>query len=253
MKPELQGHRPLAKFLTIKIIVALVFYQSFMFSVLGSYGLLHETRYWSSDNIAEGLNFFVTTIEMVLIALFQIYAFPVSEYRVVKLEDPSAPRVAVGPTSFWRSFFHSQNYSDFLVDAWLSLRWYFDSARGKSCIRREKEYCADRKALGGNDLDLHAAFFGGLPDGPLPRHATEKDLSGMADRNALAASKAAARGHTSSRRNSVDSQGGGDLGTRILPTLSYRGRTPSVDFGAESEIDVVIENCKVAEDDKDKK
>lgn len=92
VKPELQGHRPLAKFMTIKVIVALVFYQSFMLSVLGSYGLLHETRYWSEDNIAEGLGFFITTIEMVFIALFQLYAFPVSEYRIVKLHDPSARR-----------------------------------------------------------------------------------------------------------------------------------------------------------------
>lgn len=218
-----------------------MFYQGFVFSVLDSYGLLHETRYWSSDNIAEGLNFFVTTIEMVFIALFQLYAFPVSEYRIVKLQDPTAPRVARGPTSFWRSFFHSQNYSDFLVDAYLTLRWYFHSLRGKSFQRLEKEYADDRKLLGGNDLDLHSAILGGLPDGPLPQHASEKDLSDMADRNALAAEKAL--GKTSSRRSSIDTSGG-DLGVAGLPTLTYRGRTPSMDFDNESGIDIVIAEAK---------
>lgn len=189
----------------------------------------------SADNIAEGLNFFVTTIEMLLIAVFQLYAFPVSEYRIVELHDPAAPRVALGPTSFWRSFSHSQNYADFFVDVYLALRFYVDSLRGKEYTRRNKEFEDDRKLLGGNDLDLETAFFGGMPDAPTglptrshhPHGGGDKDVSDLADRNALAGVSSRA----SSRRASVDGVG--------LPTLAYRGRTPSVDIGGDEDAEKV--------------
>jgi hypothetical protein len=39
-KEELAGRRPLAKFLAIKLIVMFTFYQSFVFSVLQSHGVI---------------------------------------------------------------------------------------------------------------------------------------------------------------------------------------------------------------------
>ena len=47
---------------------------------------------------------------MVLIAAFQMWAFPVSEYQTFESTLP--------PTSFWRSLGHALNFSDFLVDIW---------------------------------------------------------------------------------------------------------------------------------------
>lgn len=100
---ELRGKRPLAKFSTIKIvrpaispllllhstltdfhycldqIVALVFYQNFIFTLLAHYGVLKPTEFWTAHNVADGLNALVTTFEMVLVALFQLYAFPYTE------------------------------------------------------------------------------------------------------------------------------------------------------------------------------
>lgn len=148
-------------------------------------------------------------------------------------------RVALGPTSFWRSYLHSQNYTDFFVDVYLAIRWYVHALRGKSFETREQEYARDRKLLGGNDLDLQAAFFGGLPDKPLPMHTSEKDLSDLSDRNAAAAEKAL--GTTSSRESSIDMSGGDlGLGARGMPALPYRRRQSSIDFEKEHAIDFVI-------------
>lgn len=45
--PELKGRRALSKFLSVKIIIALIFYQGLVFSALQSYGYIHETEFWS--------------------------------------------------------------------------------------------------------------------------------------------------------------------------------------------------------------
>lgn len=51
LEDELKGRRPLAKFLTIKIIVALVFYQNFIFTLLAHYDVLKPTTYWTAHNV----------------------------------------------------------------------------------------------------------------------------------------------------------------------------------------------------------
>ena len=46
IKDDLQGRRPLAKFLTIKLVVFFVFYQSFVFDLLTDRGVIKATKYW---------------------------------------------------------------------------------------------------------------------------------------------------------------------------------------------------------------
>jgi len=62
-KEELAGRRPLAKFLSIKLIVMFTFYQSFMFDALEG-RVIHGTEFWTPTNIADGLNALVTCIEV---------------------------------------------------------------------------------------------------------------------------------------------------------------------------------------------
>ncbi|KIJ52814.1 hypothetical protein M422DRAFT_242741, partial [Sphaerobolus stellatus SS14] len=102
-RTELVGRRPLAKFLCIKGIVMLTFYQEFVFSVLQKYKVIHATEFWTATNVADGLNALATTIEMVFFAAFMLWAYPVSEYK-----DDSLPK-----TSFWRPLWDSINYADF--------------------------------------------------------------------------------------------------------------------------------------------
>jgi len=82
-KEELAGHRPLAKFLSIKLIVMFTFYQSFVVSrtffvppfsrsvvalVLVKFNALkgrviHGTQFWTATNVADGLNALAVCIE----------------------------------------------------------------------------------------------------------------------------------------------------------------------------------------------
>jgi hypothetical protein len=76
------------------------------------------------------------------------------------------PRLSPSRPSFFR--FSAHSYSDFAIDIWLSLRFYFDSMRGKEYTKARRDYDDSTRLLGGNNLDLESAFRGGLPSITLP-------------------------------------------------------------------------------------
>jgi hypothetical protein len=79
-KDELTNRRPLAKFLSIKLIVMFTFYQSFVvscisirveaflmhsqFSALEGRGIIHASEFWTATNVADGLNALCICIEV---------------------------------------------------------------------------------------------------------------------------------------------------------------------------------------------
>ncbi|KAK0548274.1 hypothetical protein OC845_003673 [Tilletia horrida] len=88
LKQDLNGRKPLSKFLTIKLGIFFTFYQSFIFGVLQDHGVLKPTTYWTSTNIANGLNALCTSLEMVIVAFWQLFAFSASEYSLENLAKP---------------------------------------------------------------------------------------------------------------------------------------------------------------------
>ncbi|KZW01476.1 DUF300-domain-containing protein [Exidia glandulosa HHB12029] len=131
-KEELDGRRPFAKFLCIKLIVFFTFYQSFVFSVLQNYNIIHETEFWTATNVADGLNALATTIEMVFFALLMAWAYPNKEYS------------SMGPkTSIWRALWDSINFTDFLAEIYLSLKFFVAYALNKPGARSGKPHGAD--------------------------------------------------------------------------------------------------------------
>ncbi|KAH0835606.1 organic solute transporter Ostalpha-domain-containing protein [Lanmaoa asiatica] len=139
-KDELQGRRPLAKFLAIKLIVMFTFYQSFMFNALEGtvikcksfeQSLLNifrftftfsvATQYWTATNIADGLNALTICIEMVFFSILMMWAYTWNEYKI-----EGAPK-----TSIWRPLWDSINFTDFLVEIIGSLKFFFVYAQGK--------------------------------------------------------------------------------------------------------------------------
>ncbi|EFP89564.1 uncharacterized protein PGTG_15713 [Puccinia graminis f. sp. tritici CRL 75-36-700-3] len=158
-KEDLQGHRPTCKFMSIKIAVFLVFYQSFLLSFFDHLGFFQATEYWSRSNIADGVNALATTVEMAIVGLFQLYAFPYTEYRAL-IKGSEANR----QKSVWKNFLHSQDYRDFGRDILMGLGFWLDRIRGA-------EYTKSRHATpqGANGLDFQAAF--GLD----PAHARIRD------------------------------------------------------------------------------
>ncbi|KAF8552685.1 DUF300-domain-containing protein [Imleria badia] len=122
-KDELQGRRPLAKFLSIKLIVMFTFYQSFVFSALAR-SVIKSTQYWTATNIADGLNALAICIEMVFFSLLMMWAYTWNEYKV-----EGAPK-----TSIWRPLWDSINFTDFVVEIFGSLKFFVDYARGKASM-----------------------------------------------------------------------------------------------------------------------
>ncbi|KAF8574754.1 DUF300-domain-containing protein [Ramaria rubella] len=111
---ELEGRRPLAKFLCIKGIVMLTFYQEFVFSTLQKYNVIKATEFWTATNVTDGLTALATDIEMVFFSLFMLWAYRASEYS-----DPALVKTNV----FW-PLVDSLNFSDFASEIWSSLRFF---------------------------------------------------------------------------------------------------------------------------------
>jgi len=120
-KEELAGRRPLAKFLSIKLIVMFTFYQSFVFSALTD-RVIHATNYWTSTNIADGLNALAICIEMVFFSLFMMWSFNWKEYQV-----PPGER----HTRIWRPLWDSINFWDFAVEIGSELAFFTRRITGR--------------------------------------------------------------------------------------------------------------------------
>ncbi|KAF8588171.1 DUF300-domain-containing protein [Ramaria rubella] len=124
-KRDLKGRRPAAKFWCVNIIVSIPFLQQLLFSILQGSGLVKATKFWTSTNVANGLNALATCVEMVLFSLFMCWAFPVSEYA-----NRDQPR-----RSAWRALWDSINFWDFVVETWTALKFFVDYARDKPGAR----------------------------------------------------------------------------------------------------------------------
>ncbi|KAM0788378.1 hypothetical protein ACM66B_001518 [Microbotryomycetes sp. NB124-2] len=144
-KELLAGKRPLLKFLSIKAIVATVFYQGFMFSVLADHGVLKATEYWTTENIANGLDCLCVCCEMVIFAIVFRFAFTWKPYAAQR-------PVGSAHTSAWRSILHALNFGDFIVEGWRGIVFTWQYIRGKPGT-----HSRDRRNPG---LDIDAAMFG---------------------------------------------------------------------------------------------
>ncbi|KXN88394.1 hypothetical protein AN958_07376 [Leucoagaricus sp. SymC.cos] len=125
---ELKDRRPMAKFLAIKLIVMFTFYQSFIFSALEK-NVIHETEYWTKDNIANGLDALAICIEMVFFSLFMVWAYTSNEYK-----REGKPHTGIG-----KPLLDSINFSDFAAEIVGSLRYYWSTAAYKSQNKRRPD------------------------------------------------------------------------------------------------------------------
>lgn len=134
-KTELEGKRPVAKFLSIKLIIVFSFYQGFIFNALEG-RVIHATQFWTETNIADGLNSLAICIEMVFFAALMLWAFPYTDYR----------RPAGEPaTKLWRPLWDSINYYDLAKEIyWSGLHFV---KRKKYDVEREKPQEDPRKIV----------------------------------------------------------------------------------------------------------
>ncbi|KAJ2781894.1 hypothetical protein H4R18_002600 [Coemansia javaensis] len=116
IKEDISEDKPLRKFVAIKAIVFLTFWEGFIISWLGSsnIGVIKGTKYWTKDNVVDGLTALVICVEMVLFAALFVWAFPAAPYR----RAAHARRTPVR-----RAFLDSLNFADFFLEIWYLLRW----------------------------------------------------------------------------------------------------------------------------------
>ncbi|UZJ50989.1 hypothetical protein CBS101457_000309 [Exobasidium rhododendri] len=138
IKDNLQGRKPLAKFLTIKLVVFFVFYQGFVFDILADRGVIKATEYWTTANISDGLSALCVSIEMILIAGLQMWAFNWGEYRIDRVRNPRGKANENGKTGIFRSLLHALNFSDYFVELWYELKFLFDRIRAKEYTRADE-------------------------------------------------------------------------------------------------------------------
>lgn len=144
MSEELKGKRPGMKFLAIKLVVMLTFYQNFMFTWMQG-RVIHETEFWTVTNISNGLNALAVCIEMVFFAALMWWAYTSKEY----LRPAGTP-----PTSIWKPLLDSINYMDFVAEIASAFRFY---AHGRKHERRppgsSKEHSTRRQTMFDNRMD----------------------------------------------------------------------------------------------------
>ncbi|KAJ1728469.1 hypothetical protein LPJ61_004015, partial [Coemansia biformis] len=116
IKDDISEHKPFRKFLAIKAIVFLTFWEGFVISWLGSnnVGVIKGTEFWTKDNVVDGLTALVVCIEMVLFAVLFIWAFPSAIYR----RPAGTTRTPVR-----RAFVDSLNFGDFFLEIWYLFKW----------------------------------------------------------------------------------------------------------------------------------
>eukprot|EP00519_Triparma_laevis_P013230 CAMPEP_0182491128 /NCGR_PEP_ID=MMETSP1321-20130603/714_1 /TAXON_ID=91990 /ORGANISM="Bolidomonas sp., Strain RCC1657" /LENGTH=394 /DNA_ID=CAMNT_0024693385 /DNA_START=245 /DNA_END=1429 /DNA_ORIENTATION=+ len=84
------GAKPYGKFACVKGVVFFTWWQGVGIAVLQNYGIIHERGTWSQDDVADGLQDYLITVEMLFFAVAHMYTFSYTEYCVD--EDLGLPR-----------------------------------------------------------------------------------------------------------------------------------------------------------------
>ncbi|KAJ2394050.1 hypothetical protein GGI23_004838, partial [Coemansia sp. RSA 2559] len=138
-------HKPFIKFVAIKAVVFLTFWEGFIISWLGSNNIhvIKATKYWTKDNVVDGLTALIICIEMVLFAVLFFKAFPVGPYK--RLDGTQR-------TPMRRAFIDSLNFGDFLLEIWYLIKWLFSST-----VRHNTESPDTEKSRRFGRMDINGA------------------------------------------------------------------------------------------------
>jgi len=125
-KDELQPHNPVPKFLSIKFIIAMSFWQSVVVAALIKFDVIGATAYWTSDNVSEGVQDFLICVEMLVVAIWHNSAFSYKEFATQGPQE----------TGIWKGIAVSFNPLDILHDIWKSYSFVFLCFKNEDGHRR---------------------------------------------------------------------------------------------------------------------
>ena len=92
-KEFMDGKQAFGKFLCVKAVIFLSFWQGILIAIFAAAGVLPKFDYWSEQNVAAGLQDFLICIEMLFVAFAHKFCFGSEEYAVG--EDGESDNAAV--------------------------------------------------------------------------------------------------------------------------------------------------------------
>eukprot|EP00744_Colponema_vietnamica_P020466 GILI01029084.1.p1 GENE.GILI01029084.1~~GILI01029084.1.p1 ORF type:complete len:243 (+),score=26.30 GILI01029084.1:44-730(+) len=82
-KEFLQPYKPGMKFVVVKAVVFMCFWQGIFIAVLNHFHVIPHTQYWTSDDVGVGLQNFIVCIEMFIVAVAHRWIFTDTPYMPV--------------------------------------------------------------------------------------------------------------------------------------------------------------------------
>lgn len=143
IQEELKPYSPVLKFLAVKSVVFLTFWQDSFLSLLVSFKVIKPTEYMTSDEIQVGINALLETFEMVIFGFLHIKAFTYLIYR---------PADHKRVTKRGAAMLHVIDFRDWFFEMKRSTKYVTAKSRGRDFtlvedIRADK-YRHLQKALG---------------------------------------------------------------------------------------------------------
>jgi len=109
-KDELKPYNVVPKFLSVKFIIMMSFWQSVMVAGLVKVNVIHNTTRWTSDNISTGVQSSLICVEMLIVAIWHLNAFNHIEFAS---QGPSK-------TKLWPGIREAFNLLDMMKDIYHS-------------------------------------------------------------------------------------------------------------------------------------
>jgi len=106
MKLDLAPYKPLLKFLSIKFVIFLTFWQMVLVAGLVEIHLVKATTYWTADDVSTGIQNMLICIEMVIASIFHFFCFSANEFAEDGVKTP-----------VWGSFLTVLNLGDVVKES----------------------------------------------------------------------------------------------------------------------------------------